>query len=182
MKQVLKLTLAAVLMMGSCSVFAQKFGRVNTQEIIVAMPETKEMQTKMEAIVKDYRDNLEAITVELNNKFQDFQKNYETYSDAVRDMKQKDLQSLEARRAEFEQVAQQETQKKQNEMLAPIIEKAKTAIDKVSKEGGYFVVFDTSVGSLIYFDEANLTDLAPAVKKELGIVETATPAAPAAKK
>ena len=177
MKNVLKLTVVLVMMLGSTSLFAQKFGRVNTQEIIMAMPETKQMQTNMDAFIKDLQDNLEAIQVEFNNKLQDFQKNYETYSDAVREMKQKDLQALQARQQEFEQVAQQETQKKQQELLTPIIEKAKKAIDKVSVAGAYTAVFDTSTGSLAYFNETGLIDIAPEVKKELGITD-----APAAKK
>ena len=71
---------------------------------------------------------------------------------------------------------------KQSSVLATIIDKAKAAIDKVATAGSYLAVFDTSTGSLAYFDEAMLTDLAPAVKKELGITDApaATPAAPAA--
>ncbi len=180
MKNIFKVTLAMVLMLGSTSLFAQKFGRVNTQEIIMAMPETKEMQTNMEAFIKDLQDNQEAIAVEYNNKLQEFQKNNETYSEAVREMKIKDLQSLEARREEFNQMAQQEVQKKQQELLAPIIDKAKKAIDKVSAANAYTAIFDTSAGSLAYFDEAALTDIAAQVKKELGITDA--PAAPAAAK
>ena len=37
MKKVLKLTLAVALTMGATSLFAQKFGRINTQEIIALM-------------------------------------------------------------------------------------------------------------------------------------------------
>ena len=49
--------------MGATSLFAQqKFGRINTQEIIVGMPETKEMQTNMEAYAKDLQDNLESVS------------------------------------------------------------------------------------------------------------------------
>lgn len=176
MKKALKLTLAVVLMLSASSLYAQKFGRVNTQEIIMSMPETKEMQTTMEAYIKDLQDQMEALNVEFNNKLQEFQKNFNTYSEAIRDMKQKELQGLTTRREEFEQIAQQESQKKQNELLAPIIDKAKNAIDKVSAAGGYLAVFDTSTGSLAYYDEATLTDIAPEVKKELGITD-----APAAK-
>ncbi|MDE5963751.1 MAG: OmpH family outer membrane protein [Alistipes sp.] len=74
---------------------------------------------------------------------------------------------------EFEQVAREDIQKKQYELLAPIHEKAKAAIDKVAATGGYLAVFDTVAGSLAYFDAAALTDIAPEVKKELGISETA---------
>lgn len=52
MKKAIKLTLAVVLVMGSTSLFAQKFGRINTQEIIMAMPETKTMQENMDTFAK----------------------------------------------------------------------------------------------------------------------------------
>ena len=175
MKKAIKLTLAVVFVMGATSLFAQqKFGRINTQEIIVGMPETKEMQTNMEAYAKDLQDNLESMTVEYNQKLQEFQKNFNTLSESVRQLKENDLNALIQRRNEFEQAAQ---------LLAPIIEKAKNAIDKVAAAGGYLAVFDTSTGSLAYFDEASLTDIAPAVKKELGITDApAAAAAPAASK
>ena len=92
-------------------------------------------------------------------------------ADAVRELKEKELNELIKRRNDFEQIAQQDLQKRYNELLAPIIEKAKGAIDKVAAAGGYLAVFDTSAGSLAYFDEATLTDLAPVVKKELGITD-----------
>ncbi len=97
MRKAIKLTLAVALMMSATSLFAQKFGRINTQEIIVTMPETKEMQTNLEAYAKDLEANIETINVEFNNKLQEFQKNMNTYSDAVRNLKQKELQELQLR-------------------------------------------------------------------------------------
>lgn len=175
MKNALKLTLAVAMILGATSLFAQKFGRINTQELIMLMPETKEMQTNMEAYAKNLQDQVESIGVEFNTKLQDYQKNYDTLSDAVRQLKEKELQELQNRRTEFEQVAQQDYQKHQNELLAPIVTKAKEAIDKVAKTGLYTVIFDTSTGSLAYFDEAALTDITPEVKKLLGITDAAAP-------
>lgn len=172
MKKVIKLTLAVALTLSASSLFAQKFGRINTQEILLAMPETKEMNTNMQAYGKDLEDNLETIAVEFNQKLADYQKNYASYSDAVRQLKEKELQELQNRRQEFEQIAQQDYQKKQQELLAPIIDKAKAAIDKVAKDNGYIAIFDTATGSLASFDEKQLTDIAPLVRTELGITET----------
>ena len=179
MKKAIKLTLAVALVMGSTTLFAQKFGRINTQEIIMSMPETKTMQENMDTFAKELSDNLETMNVEFNNKLQDFQKNFNTLSDALKEMKQKELEDMRNRTQEFQERAQQEYQKKQNELLAPIIDKAKAAIDKVSAANAYTVVFDTSTGSLAYFDEATLTDIAPQVKKELGITDAPAAAAPA---
>lgn len=179
MKTAIKLTLTLIFAVGATSLFAQKFGRINTQEVLAAMPEMKELQTNIEAYSKDLQDNMEAIVVEYNNKLQEFNKSFSTMSEAVRQLKEKELNELIQRRNEFEQAAQQDLQNKYNELLAPVIEKAKSAIDKVAGAGGYLAVFDVSTGSLAYFDEATLTDIAPAVKKSLGITDApaATPAA-----
>mgnify|MGYP002550591323 CR=1 FL=1 len=89
MKKAIKLTLAVVLVMGATSLFAQKFGRINTQEIIMAMPETKTMQENMDTFAKELSDNIETMNVEFNTKLQDFQKNYNTFSDAIKEVKEK---------------------------------------------------------------------------------------------
>ena len=146
MKKALKLTLAVALMMGATSLYAQKFGRINSQEIVMAMPETKEMQTNLETFGKELNENIETINVEFNNKLQEYQKTANTLTDAVREMKAKELEDLQRRSQEFQQMAQRDYAKKQEELLQPIIEKAKAAIDKIAAAGGYLFVFDTSAG------------------------------------
>ena len=74
MKKVLKLTLVVAMVLSSTTLFAQKLGRINSQEVIMAMPETAAMQTSLQAVQKDWEENLEAINVEFNNKLQEFQK------------------------------------------------------------------------------------------------------------
>ena len=87
MKKFLQLTLVCTLLLGSTSLFAQKFGRVNMQEIVVAMPEFKEMQTNLETFRKDLITNLETIQVELNNRIADYQKNEVSFSESIKQLK-----------------------------------------------------------------------------------------------
>lgn len=180
MKKAIKLTLAVTLVMGSTSLFAQKFGRINTQEIIMAMPETKTMQENMETYAKELQDNIETMNVEFNTKLQDFQKNYNTFSDAIKEMKEKELQDMQNRTREFQERAQQDYQKKQNELLGPIIEKAKAAIDKVSAAKclyGRIRHLDRLAG---LFRRGDADRHRPPGEEELGITD-APAAAPAAK-
>lgn len=125
MKTAIKLTLAVVLMMSATSLFAQKFGRINTSEIIASMPEMKQMQVDMENFGKTLNEGIEAINVEYANKLQEYQKSYNTLPEATREMKAQDLQNLITRREQYQQAAQQDYEKKYNELMAPIIEKAK---------------------------------------------------------
>ena len=166
MKKVLKLTLAVVCVMFSTSLFAQKIGRISSQEVVVNMAEYKEAQTQLEALAKDLQAQMETIQVEMNTKIQEYQKGAETMTDAVRQLKEKELNDLNTRLQEFNQVAQQELQKKEQELMEPIIKKANEAITEVSKAGGYTIIFET--GSMIYFDEAQVKDITPEVKAKLG--------------
>ena len=152
--------------MFSTSLFAQKIGRISSQEVVVNMAEYKEAQTQLEALAKDLQAQMETIQVEMNTKIQEYQKGAETMTDAVRQLKEKELNDLNTRLQEFNQVAQQELQKKEQELMEPIIKKANEAITEVSKAGGYTVIFET--GSMIYFDEAQVKDITPEVKAKLG--------------
>ena len=167
MKNVLKLTLAVVCVMFSTSLFAQKIGRINTQEIIVNMNEYKEANTQMEAYAKDLQAQMETIQVEFNNKLQEYQKAEATMTDAVRQLKEKELTDLQNRIREFQQVAQQDIQKKQAELMEPIEKKANEAIQEVAKAGGYAVILET--GIMIFYDEAQVKDISAEVKTKLGI-------------
>ena len=166
MKKVVKLTLAVVCVMFSTSLFAQKIGRISSQEVVVNMAEYKEAQTQLEALAKDLQAQMETIQVEMNTKIQEYQKGAETMTDAVRQLKEKELNDLNTRLQEFNQVAQQELQKKEQQLMEPIIKKANEAITEVSKAGGYTVIFET--GQMIYFDEAQVKDITPEVKAKLG--------------
>lgn len=174
-----KLFIVLGVILGISTVSAQKFARINVQEIVMAMPEFDEAQKNLEAFGKDLNEQMEQIQVEFNNKLADFQKNQATMAASVKQMRQQELEQLQQRFSEFQQIAQQDFQKKQAELIEPVQKKAQEAVNKVAKANGYIVVFDISVPSLAYIDEAQTTDIAPLVKKELGIV--AAPAATPAK-
>lgn len=175
MKKLIKLTLVVALALSSTSLFAQKLGRINMQELIAVMPETQDMQTKLQAYVKDLQEQMETLQVELNNKYNDFMKEYNNLAEGVRNVREQEIQDMQNRLQQFQAWAEQDLQKKRAELLEPIITKANDAVTKVSKAGNYVAVFDISMPSMAYFDEAAMTDIQPAVRAELGIAADAKP-------
>ena len=173
-----KLFILIAAILGVSTVSAQKFARINMQEVVTIMPEFAEAEKNLEAFGKDLQEQMEQIQVEFNNKLADFQKNQATMAASIKQMKQQELEQLQQRFSEFQQIAQQDFQKKQAELLEPVQKKAQEAVNSVAKANGYIVVFDTSVQTLAYLDEAQVADIAPLVKKSLGITEqpAATPA------
>lgn len=175
MKNFLKLTLAvALLFVGASSANAQKFGRVDLTAVITAMPEFDEANKNLETYGKDLQDQLEQIKVEFNQKLADYEKNMSSYNDTVRQMKESELQQLQQRYADFQQIASQDMQKKQSELMAPIIDKANEAVSAVAKSAGYIAIFNiegdvAATAGLAYFDASQLTNITDQVMTKLGI-------------
>lgn len=176
MKKITKILLVAAVLICSGNVaFGQKFGIINSQELIAIMPELDSVQIKMKAYNDEIMAQLEAITVEYNQKYDDYQAKHSTLTEAVRQLKEKELGELNTRFMNYRQVSQEEGNALQNKLMTPVIERAENAINKVAKAGGFLVVFDESVGSTVYTDKAQVTDILPLVKKELGIPADAKP-------
>ena len=170
----MKLALVAVLALSASTAFGQKFGRVDLAAIVPNMPEYKEALTNLEAYGMDLQNQLEQIQVEFNTLLANYEKNAATMSDSIRQLKEQELSQLQQRFQDFQQVAQQDMQHKEAEVMNPIYEKANEAVKKVASEGGYMAIFSTTgdqAGSagLAYFDPAALTDITAEVKKVLGV-------------
>jgi outer membrane protein len=167
--------LIALFLMTTASGWAQstRFGHVNSTEIVGMMPDTKKAEDDLKKFTTDLQTQLKAMVDELQSKYQDYQAKASTMADAVKEIRQKEIQDLQQRIDEFQQSAQQNIAKKKEELYSPIFKKVEKAIKEVATEGKYAYVFDTSVGAVLYAqDSDNIIDL---VKKKLNL--TGLPAA-----
>ena len=147
-------------------VSAQKFGHVNTTELFQQMPEVNQVKAQMDTIQAQYETQLTLMQEELQKKYQDYQQNEATMPDAIKQMKQQELQEMQGRIQTFYQTAEQDIQKTQQELLAPVHEKMSKAIKAVGERDGYTYIFDSA--AMVYIAPAAI-DASPAVRKELGI-------------
>ena len=162
MKKILVI-LALVLPM---MVSAEKYGYVNTTELFQQMPEVAQVKAQMDTIQSQYENQLTMMQEELQKKYQDYQANEATMQDAIKQMRQQELQEMQARIQTFYQTAEQDIQKKQQELLAPVHEKLTKAIKAVGAREGFTYIFDSA--ALVYIADT-ATDASAAVSKELGI-------------
>jgi outer membrane protein len=146
-----------------------KFGHINSDELIKAMPDYDSATVKLEKFRKELVNALEIMTVELNNKAEALNKESKNLSDIVRQTKEQELQDMNGRIQTFQSNASQQLQDKQAELFQPIITKADKAVKDVGKEQGFTYVFDVAKGQLLYFDEAKSTNLLAPVKAKLGL-------------
>lgn len=131
------------------------------------MPEYQKAETDLQTYGKSFQEQLETMGKEYQKKLQEYQGGEKTMTDAVREVKQKELIDLQSRIESTQQSAQEKVGKKRDELLGPILDKAEKAIKDVGKEKAYDYVFDISTGTLLYHKDSD--DITPLVKAKLGI-------------
>ena len=166
MKSLFKLFVAAFLTVAPLTATAQSnVAHINVQQLISEMPEVIAAQNELAKLEKDY--------TQIDNAFKEFQTKAQSYSsdaanqtDVTNQARQKELESMQTNLQEFRDSAAQELQKKQMDLMTPLLEKARNAITKVGEEQGFNYVIDSSPNGGIIL--ANGKDLLADVKKELG--------------
>jgi outer membrane protein len=145
-----------------------KFGHINSQELLAAMPETDSAQKKLEKIAMDHDLAIEEMTVEFNKKLEDYNAKYTELSDLVRASKEAELQDLQNRVQTFQKTAEQDLQRQRMQLFQPIQAKAVGAVNEVAAENGFTYIFDAGVGAIVYMGD-DAIDILPLVKAKLGL-------------
>jgi outer membrane protein len=169
--KLLKISLLSILLSSVVSFsYGQKFGHINTGNLLLLMPETKVADEKL----KVFQDSLVAIGEARGKKLEAdylaFAKAYQegTLTPVVAKQKQDELQKMRNELAVFEEEVIAKVSEQREILLSPILEKVQEAINQVGKEGGYTMIFDVSVLNTILFalDADNIEEK---VKVKLGL-------------
>ena len=164
----LKKILLAIVIALPCTALAQKFGVVDGEAIITAMPEMTTIQNQLNDASKKYEDEFAKLTEEMNKKVTEFQaldKDTAT-PESIKERRMQEIQELDAKIQQFRQTASQDLQRQQQQLMAPVEQKITDAIKAVGQEGAYVFIFQQQIP--IYVGTA-VTDVTPAVKAKLGI-------------
>jgi outer membrane protein len=164
MKHLLLLACAAVL--GLTDAVAQKFGHLDAQEILLTLPERSDAQATIEAAASEYEAEVTRMQSELETKFAEYQAKAATWPDAIRQQKERELQQLDAGLQEFGMTIQNDLAQMEQQLLAPMVERVRKAIEDVGKEQGFTYIFDTSTGVTLYNGGEDVSGL---VKTKLGM-------------
>lgn len=161
------------------TVSAQKIAHINSNDLLLLMPERKQAETTLQDYAKQLEGQMGTMNQEYESKVQEYQSKEAMMSDVIKQDKIKEITDLETRIKNFQTTAQESLQKKEQELLQPMMDKAKKAIQEVAKESGYKYVLDSALGVVLYSEPGD--DIMPQVKKKLGIDPNAqAPGAPGA--
>ena len=159
-----------LLMILPLGVFAQEanVAIVNSQEIMMAMPEITAMQETMKQMNDKYAGEMKTMEDEFQKKYTDYIAQQDSMTENIKLRRTQELEDIRQRVENFTQVAQQDMSKKQQELLAPIQDKLRNAIKAVGDEKGYAYIIDNNPGIVLYTGNAAI-DATPLVKAKLGL-------------
>jgi outer membrane protein len=164
------LLVAMVFSLASGAVKAQlKIGYVSSDSLIVLMPLYDTAVNKIDAQRTLLAQEYQFMYSELEKKQNDYLRiqNDPNVPNSIKSLRMEEIQKSEQRMSEFQQSATEDLQKLERELMRPIVEQIKKAIEEVAKEKGYSYVLDNSSGNILYSTPND--DLMPAVKKKLGL-------------
>ena len=147
---------------------AQKFGHVNSQEIIQVMPEFTKARTDIEALTKQYEADLQSMQDELKKKSEAYEKEQATLPANIKPRREQELQEMYQKIQQSYEDNRQALAKEQSEKMQAITTKVLDAIKAVGQAGGYVYIMDLS-GGIPYISTTLSTDVTPQVKAKLGL-------------
>lgn len=167
MKSIKYITIAILCIVMTAPVHAQKYGYIDSQQLLVDHPDMQ----KADSEIKAYSDQL---MVKGEKLVTDFEAAYNKLVEEADNLAPVQIKEREARLGEqqqaiqaYEQEMQQKIAAKREQLIAPILDEVKVAIESVGKDEGYTMIFDLSTGFLLHAEPSQ--DLLQTVKGKLGI-------------
>ena len=166
MKKIILCAICAIC--GFTTANAQKFGHINSQDIIQIMPEFTKARTDIEALTKQYEADLQSMQDELKKKSEAYEKEQATLPANIKQRREQELQDMYQKIQQSFEDNRQALAKEQSEKMQAITTKVLEAIKAVGQAGGYVYIMDVS-GGIPYISTTLSTDVTPQVKAKLGL-------------
>ncbi|MDR0546446.1 MAG: OmpH family outer membrane protein, partial [Dysgonamonadaceae bacterium] len=130
------------------------------------MPEYTQMQDSLKRTQEAIKADLATMEEEYSRKYEAFMKEGENLIETIKIRRMQELRDLEQRAANYNEQSEQMLRQLYEQLLTPIQQKVKEAIQAVGAENAYTYILDAA--SLLYIGTTatNATDL---VKKKLGL-------------
>lgn len=162
----MKKLILMLMLFAPMSMFAQKFGHLNSQQVMNDMPEFVKARGEIEATAKQYENDLKAMQDELQRKAEEYEKTKSTMNATKQKETEEELMKLNEKIRTAYNDNSQALQKAQQDKMQPITTKLVNAIQAVGKAGNYVYIMDITSG-IPYISQTLSEDVTAKVKAEL---------------
>ncbi len=153
MKKIVLTIVFAVILTTLVFAEAEKLAYIDTDRIMMTSPETQEAQTILMGERQKWEQEIADMDAEIEQLYADYESKKMILTESGKQEAETKIMSLsEARQAKVQELFGENGTfvQRQNELLAPILNKLKTIIEKVAIENNYSIILDASAGSILY--------------------------------
>lgn len=155
----IKRLLIAALIALPMTALAQKFGVVNTEQIINSLPETADAQVALDAASAKYEAEFSILKQEMEKKYTELQQLPASTPEEIVKRRVQELQELDQKITSFRQTATQDLEQQENNLMAPIRNRVETALRQVGEEGGFVIIFNSEAPAYMRSDVIDVNQL-----------------------
>jgi outer membrane protein len=172
------LSIASGVATAQSSVPARLIAYVNPQALFESAPGRADAEAAFRKETETFRAELAKMSDALNQAVSDYQKAEPKLAAADKEKRQRVIQakedSLRARQGELEQMAT----RRQNELMAPIMETVRKVLEDIRAEDGYAIILSSEPGSSPILAADKNLDITERVVARLRTVAAAKPTPP----
>lgn len=149
---------------------AQKFAFIDTEYIMANIPAYMAAQNQLDQLSSQYQKELESMHAEIEQMYKDFQAESVLLSE---DMKRKREDVIITKEKDYKTLQRKyfgpsgDLFKKRQGLVKPIQDDIFNAVQEISNDGSYAVIFDKAGGTTLFFTNPKF-DLSDQVLQKLG--------------
>jgi outer membrane protein len=128
------------------SVTVPKFAYVNSSQIMNAAPGRAPIDSQFQRELAVLQDSAKKMNDALMASFSEFQKVQATLTPAQKEARTKTLQEKQAEAQTRSNEMEQMAQRREQELMQPLLDQIKLVLEDVRVEGGYTFIFDVASG------------------------------------
>jgi outer membrane protein len=151
---------AAIALLATCAApiasaqATSKLGFVDFEVIIKELPEFKTVESKLQTLQKSFQDTLQMIQAQYQQKLENYQKQRELMTPDARAQEEQAIGQIRDQYLQFQEgrLGQQGVYfQTQAQLLAPIRERVRGAVEKVARDESLVAVLENSL--FVYYDK-----------------------------
>lgn len=165
-----KIMIAMLMLLGSSSVWAQKFALVDMDYILKNIPAYERASEQLNQVSKKWQAEVDALTTEAQTLYKNYQSEAVFLSEEQKTKREDAIVAKEKEAAELKKKyfgPEGELYKKRESLMAPIQEEIYNAVKDISDQKGYSLILDRASDAGIIFASPKI-DISNEVLTKLG--------------
>lgn len=128
----------------------EKIAYINSIELLEVVPGKVTSSLLISELNQKYKNELAVMQNDYNNKYTDFLANQNKLAESIKLRRMQELYELEQSINKFMKIAQEDVESQETQLVGPLKQKLKEAIEQVGVEQGFTCIYDMASSAIAF--------------------------------